>query len=232
VRPLTLIVGAAAAAAMIYAGRQLGMPSPETVLRDATSALGAHTYIVVGALAFLETGAGIGLVAPGEIAVILGGVSAGHGQIQLVPLIALVWVCALAGDMTTFILARRLGRAFLLRHGTRIGLTEPRLAQIERHFAAHGGKTIIAGRFVGLVRADAPFIAGASNMPVRRFIPYTAVAGGLWALTFSMLGFVFANSLDQLIAITKQGTLAIVTAVVIVVLLVVHRRRRRGLKAR
>ncbi len=71
----TLILAGVMGATAIFAGRQIGVPSPETVLRDVTSALGPYTYAVVGALAFLETGAGIGLIAPGEIAVILGGVS-------------------------------------------------------------------------------------------------------------------------------------------------------------
>jgi hypothetical protein len=49
-------------------------------------------------MALLETGAGIGLVAPGELAVVIGGVTAGHGHTNLLLLIAIVWVCALAGD--------------------------------------------------------------------------------------------------------------------------------------
>jgi membrane protein DedA with SNARE-associated domain len=229
-RRMLILVGVAVAAAAVYAGGRIGLPGPETVLRDVTGALGAYTYVVVGALAFLETGAGIGLVAPGEIAVMLGGVSAGHGEIQLVPLIVLVWACAFAGDLTTFVLGRRLGRTFLLRHGTRLGLTEQRLEQIERHFAAHGGKTIIVGRFIGLVRAVAPFVAGASNMPARRFIPYTAIASGIWAVTFCVLGFVFWRSLDQLIAIIRQGTFVLVAVVVVAVAGVTLHRRRRGLK--
>jgi CheY-like chemotaxis protein len=77
---------------------------------------------------------------------------------------------ALAGDLTSFILGRRFGRAFMLRHGPKLGITEPRLEQVERFYAGHGGKAIVVGRFVSLVRPLLPFIAGASNMPARRFI--------------------------------------------------------------
>ena len=129
-------------------------------------------------MAFLETGAGIGLIAPGELAVILGGVAAGQGEIELVPLIALVWVCAVAGDMLSYVLGRRLGRGFLLAHGRHIRLTPERLEQVERYFARHGGKTILFGRFIGWIRALAPFIAGASRMPARRFVPATIAAAG------------------------------------------------------
>jgi membrane protein DedA with SNARE-associated domain len=208
--PVVQGVTALACVGLLAYGSGLIHPPPlEVMIRDATGALGAYTYALVGVFAFLETGAGVGLVAPGELVVILGGVSAGQGEIQLVPLIAIVWVCALAGDVTSYVLGRRLGRAFLVRHGPAVGITVNRLEQVERFFAAHGGKTIILGRFIGLVRALAPFIAGASRMPPRRFISYTTLAAGLWASTFCLLGYAFWQSLDQLLAITRQGTLAL-----------------------
>ena len=64
----------------------------------------------MGVLAFLETGAFVGLVAPGETVVIAGGVIAGQGEIELLPLIGIVWACALLGDTTSFFIGRRLGR--------------------------------------------------------------------------------------------------------------------------
>ncbi len=61
-------------------------------------------------MAFLETGAFVGLIAPGETVVIAGGVIAGQGEIELIPLIGLVWVCAVLGDTTSFFIGKRLGR--------------------------------------------------------------------------------------------------------------------------
>ena len=67
--------------------------------------------------AFLETGAFVGLVLPGETVVILGGAVAGQGETSIVLTIGVVWAAALAGDSVSFLLGRRLGREFLLRHG-------------------------------------------------------------------------------------------------------------------
>ena len=221
------VLGAIGVVALcVYATGLVHPPSLETVTRDISSTLGSGTYAVVGAFAFAETGAFIGLVAPGEIVVIFGGVSAGHGVISLVGLIGVVWACALAGDLTSYVLGRRLGREFLVRHGGALGVTEPRLAQVERFFAAHGGKTIIVGRFIGLIRVLAPFIAGASRMPARRFIPYTTVASGLWAATFCGLGYAFWESLDELLALTRQGTVVLGAAIAMGAVAVVLRRRR------
>jgi membrane protein DedA with SNARE-associated domain len=212
---------------LAYASGLIHPPPVEVMIRDAARALGVYTYALAGVFAFLETGAGVGLIAPGELVVILGGVSAGQGEIELVPLIAIVWACAVTGDLTSYALGRRLGRDFLVRHGPTVGITRGRLEQVERFFDAHGGKTIILGRFVGLVRALAPFIAGASRMSAGRFIGFTTVAAGLWSVTFCLLGYAFRQSLDQLIAITQQGTLALgVTIAVGVAAIVVYRRAR------
>ena len=197
------------------------MPDLEGIARDIGGQLGGYTYLVVGLLALLETGAGIGLIAPGELAVVIGGVTAGQGHIALPALIAIVWVCAFTGDLISYALGRRLGRAFLLTHGHHVRLTPERLAHVERFLARHGGKTIIAGRFVGLVRSVAPFVAGSSHMPAKRFIPATFVAAGLWSGTFATLGYVFWQSFDQAESIAKQGTFALVGVIAIVVLGVV-----------
>jgi membrane protein DedA with SNARE-associated domain len=209
---------AVAALALVAVGTGLVQPpNLEHVIRDLGGALGPWTYALVGVMAFLETGAGIGLIAPGELAVILGGVAAGQGEVELVPLIALVWVCAVAGDSLSYVLGRRLGRDFLYEHGHRVKLTPERLEQVERYFAKHGGKTILFGRFIGWVRALAPFIAGTSRMPARRFLPATIVAAGLWAVACTLLGYVFWNSLDRAVELAREGSFAIAGAVALAV---------------
>ena len=57
--------------------------------------------------------------------------------------------------------------------------------------------TILIGRFIGLVRAIAPFIAGASRMELRKFLPYDVLGAGLWAALFCLLGYFFWQSLDR-----------------------------------
>ena len=126
------------------------------MLEDVSHALGAWTYLLVGVFAFAETGAFVGLLVPGETVMILGGATAGQGATDIYLLIAIAWVCAFAGDSTSFFVGRRLGREFLMRNGPRFGIGEERLAQIDDYFDRHGGKTIFLGRFVGFVRAFAP----------------------------------------------------------------------------
>jgi membrane protein DedA with SNARE-associated domain/membrane-associated phospholipid phosphatase len=232
---VTLIAGglAAVGAALIGLG-VIELPNVEKLIEDAGEALGEWTYLAVGVLAFLETGAFIGLVAPGETTVIVGGLVAGQGRISLLLLIAIVWTCAVLGDLTSYTLGRKLGRDFMVRHGERVKITEERLQHVEAFFERRGGMTILIGRFIGLVRAIAPFVAGASRMPLRKFLPYDVLGAGLWAATFCVLGYVFWRSFDQLTAWVSRGLFAfgLVVAVIVGIVFLVRLQRSRELQQR
>ena len=227
-----LLAAAVLLACAVYASGILSaLPDPKTLIEDIAEALGAWTYVLVGVMAFLETGAFIGLVAPGETVVIAGGVIAGQGEIQLIPLIGLVWVCAVLGDTTSFFLGAKLGRGFLEKHGPRFKITHERLEQVDGYFERHGGKTILIGRFIGLVRAIAPFVAGSSQMAYRNFFPYSVVGTGLWATTFCVLGYVFWRSFDQVAHIAGQAIFGFGLTVAVVVGIVMAYKRRAQVRA-
>lgn len=214
----TLLIGGvlAVAGSLLYGLGLVAFPDLEKLLKELGGRLGSWTYLLVGALAFLETGAFVGLVAPGETTILVGGVVAGQGEIDIVALVALVWVCAVAGDLTSFYLGRRLGRGFLEQHGGRVSITPERLVKVEDFFEKHGGKAILLGRFVGLIRAIAPFLAGSSGMPLRRFLPYDVIGAGLWGATFCMLGYLFWQSFGTVLDYAKTGALALGSTIVVV----------------
>jgi undecaprenyl-diphosphatase len=231
----TLVLGVIVAAGLALWG--LGIVEPPNLtklIEDVGTKLGKWTYLLVGTLAYLETGAFVGLIAPGESAVLIGGVVAGQGQISIVTLIALVWFCAVAGDVTSYTLGRRLGRGFLERHGPKLKITEERLQTVEGFFHRHGGPTILIGRFIGLVRALAPFIAGASKMELRRFLVYDIVGAGLWSALFCLLGYFFWQSLGTVEKYVGRGAAAFTGLVVIglAIVFAVRLRRDPELRAR
>jgi membrane protein DedA with SNARE-associated domain/membrane-associated phospholipid phosphatase len=201
---------------VVYGLGLVHFPNLDSLLKHVGRTLGTWTYLLVGVLCFLESGAFVGLVIPGETAIIVGGVVAAQGQLDIVVLIALVWASALAGDLFSFMLGRRLGREFLVRHGPKVQITEERIEQVERFYDRHGGKAVFLGRWVGLVRAVSPFLAGSSGMPLRRFVPYDLLAAGAMGTLYCMIGFIFWHSLDKVLAIAKKGALALATTIVVV----------------
>ncbi len=76
----------------------------EKIIEDLSEGLGAWTYGLVAILAFLETGAFVGLVAPGEFTVLLGGAVAGQGDISLPLILGITWLAAFLGDTVSFTL--------------------------------------------------------------------------------------------------------------------------------
>ncbi len=201
--------------------RELGSIDLQGLLEDVSNTLGAWTYLLVGVFAFAETGAFVGLVVPGETVMLLGGAVAGQGAIDIYLLIAIAWFAAWAGDTTSFFIGRRLGREFVLRNGPRVGIGHERFEKVEDYFSRHGGKTIFIGRFISLVRALAPFIAGSSGMRYRAFVPYSVLGTGLWASAHILVGYFFSRSIESAAKYAGRGAFVLATTIVVVVGIVV-----------
>ena len=231
-RAIAAWVVAAILLAVYAAGFLPAPPNLELVLGGIATALGPYAYLLVGSVAFLETGAFLGFLTPGDFAVLIGGVVAARGEVDVVLLIGLVWACSLAGDATGYLVGRRLGRTFLERHGPRVRITEERLVQVERFFARRGGAALLIGRFVAIVRPLTPFIAGSSRMPFGRFLPYSVVGTGLWATTFTLLGYVFYRSFSRVAEYAGQATLGLGVTVAVGAAGLYAYRRLRGAEDR
>jgi hypothetical protein len=87
-------------------------PDASGPVTDAADSLGAWTSVAIPSLAFLETGAFVGLFVPGDTAILVGGVVAQRGEVELPLLIALVWAAAVAGAVVSFLLGPPFGRPF------------------------------------------------------------------------------------------------------------------------
>lgn len=137
---MTVAGATVALGALLVASGVVPAPDVGAFLADATSSIGAWMYVVVAALAFLETAAFVGLLVPGEMAIVVGGVAAADGDVELVAMIAVVWLAAVGGDLVSFMLGRRRGRAFLEAHGARLRIRPEHLARADRFFARDGGR--------------------------------------------------------------------------------------------
>ncbi|HEX6025855.1 MAG TPA: DedA family protein [Solirubrobacter sp.] len=226
-RHRTLLIAAAAVAAVAFAltaTDTVQLPSVERALEELSDTLGAWTYALVGGLAFLETGAFVGLLAPGETAIVLGGVVAAEGGVELPAILLVAWVFAALGDLASFVLGQRLGRRFLHRHGPRLGMTQPRVRRVERFYARHGAKAILVGRFVGIVRAVSPFLAGSSGLKLRAFLPWSILGTAVWATAFTLVGYGFHESFSQASGTLTNAMLALAVLAAAVLAWRAHRR--------
>lgn len=178
----------------------------------------------------LEASTFLGLVVPGETAVIIGGVVAHAGALPLWAVMVAAALGAIVGDQVGFVVGRRHGPGLLDRLPSRLRRPE----QVERTLALirrRGAVAVIVGRWTAAFRALVPGIAGMSRMRRSHFTVANVVGGVIWAVLVAGGGFLAGASyrvLEQRLGVVS-GVLLGVFAVTLTVVLVVRRRRHRRL---
>jgi membrane protein DedA with SNARE-associated domain/membrane-associated phospholipid phosphatase len=156
--------------------------------------LGQWGYLLIFIAAFLESSAFMGLVIPGESIVVLAGFLSSRGILDIGDCLWVIALGAVLGDSVGYTLGKVFGRRYFEKHDRLLLLKKEHIRKTEGYFHKHGGKTIFFGRFIGLLRAMAPFVAGMAKMRYREFLVYNAAGGILWAVTFTLLGYFFGQS--------------------------------------
>jgi membrane-associated protein len=149
-------------------------------------AQGPPAYVVVGALVSSEAALFAGFFIPGETAVIVGGVLASVGSVNLWSIMAVVVFSAIAGDSIGYVVGRTWGSRLLARFSLQNNAAIARTTALLRK---HGGPAVLIGRFVVLVRAVVPGLAGLSGLRYRTFLLFNALGGALWGVSFTLLGY-------------------------------------------
>lgn len=151
------------------------IPSGHTLLH----LVEVHGPGLVGLVTGLEA---MGLPLPAESLLVAAAIYAGSGgHISIVGIVLAAAIGAILGDNLGYLIGRTLGYALLRRWGRHIGLSDDRLALGRYLFRRHGGKVVLFGRFVAVLRTLAALLAGANHMPWRRFLVSNAAGGILWA---------------------------------------------------
>ena len=196
-------------------------------LRGIGESVGAWLYVIAGGLAFAEAAVMVGVVLPGETALLVAGFAAHEGVISLVPMMIVAIVCAIAGDSVGYELGRKVGPALQRsRAGRFVG--DRRWQATEDFLHRHGGKAVLLGRGTALLRVLVPGMAGMARMPyLRTFLPWNVVGGVLWGGGCVLLGYLFALSLETVASYLAWGPVPVVAIVALVLIVREVRRRRR-----
>lgn len=191
--------------------------------------VGGWLYLVAAGLAFGEAAFLLGMVLPGETALLVAGVFCQKGTLNLWVMIPIAVVAAVAGDSVGYEFGRHFGPGLRSsRFGLRVG--DHRWAKVDAFLHRHGGKAVLLGRLTALLRALMPSMAGMSGMRYRTFLLWNALGGLLWAPSCVLLGYAFSGALSTIEQSLTWGPLAVLV-VVVVVYLEIHRRKRRQERA-
>ncbi|MEO6884667.1 MAG: DedA family protein [Jatrophihabitantaceae bacterium] len=203
----------------------------EHLMHNIGESVGLWLYVIAGGLAFAEAAILVGMVLPGETALLVAGVfcNAKFGHLNLWLMIVIAVVCAIAGDSVGYEFGKKFGPS-LRRSRLGFWVGEHRWAKVDGFLHRHGGKAIFLGRMTALLRALMPSMAGMSGMRYRTFIIWNAAGGLIWAPACVLLGYAFASALDVVGETLTWAPLAIL-AVGIGIYLGLHLRKRRIEKA-
>ena len=208
--------------------------SPQGILQFVTGLLLAHGYIVIFIGAALDN---FGLPASGDVVLFAGGWFSNLGHVALPLLMLSGFAGALASDNAVYWIGRIGGRPLISRilkmRFLHFLINEGTLEKVERSFEAHGGKMVFVGRFGPGLRSMTPLFAGVSRMKYYKFLPYNLSAAAVWAVAYTLVGYVFGSYWGKLLTVAKSfgyGIVALVVLVLGTILLrrLLRRRQRKG----
>nr|WP_298411816.1 bifunctional DedA family/phosphatase PAP2 family protein [uncultured Halomonas sp.] len=167
-------------------------------------------YTLVGLVALAEAIPVVGIIAPGSVLIVAISALVPSGALNLWPLIMAAFLGAVAGDGISFWMGRRFEHGLVTLWPLR---RYPRLiAQAERFFRRHGGKSVFLARFIQGPRAFVPLVAGMSDMAPTRFYAFNIASASVWAPSHVIAGVALGASLHLVSAVA--GRLALFLALI------------------
>ena len=139
---------------------------------------------------FAETGLLIGFFLPGDSLLFTLGMFVGTGAVGVHIWVAapLVWLAAVAGNQTGYLIGRKAGPAIFNKPDSRL-FKQEYVERTSDFFERHGGKAVTLAQFVPIVRTFTPVIAGVGKMRYRHFITFNILGATFWAFGITWLGY-------------------------------------------
>ena len=198
-------------------------------LKEFVDLYGVWVYAFLFLIIFAETGLVVAPFLPGDSLLFAAGALAATGAFSIWILVPLLIVAAVLGDAVNYAVGDAIGpRVFTSVDRTSFlhrALNRDHLAKAHAFFEKYGGKAIILGRFVPIVRTFVPFVAGAGTMTYSTFAFYNITGGIIWVGICTLAGYAFGN-----VPVVQENFTLVALAIVFVSLLplLVEYLRHRG----
>lgn len=200
-------------------------------LLEFSNEYGLWIYALLFLIVFAETGCVVTPFLPGDSLLFAAGTLAGLGALNPLGTLALLFAAAVSGDAVNYSIGRAVGPR-IFHASDQQGwfhklLNRQHLARAHEFFERYGGKAVVLGRFVPIVRTFVPFVAGAAQMTRATFVFYNFTGGAVWVLVCFGAGYLLGG-----IPIIQENfslvTIGIVLISVLPMVVEYIRHRRRG----
>jgi membrane-associated protein len=166
-------------------------------LLELVATYGSWVYALLFAIVFAETGFVVTPFLPGDSLLFATGALCAGGKLNAVAAIGLLAFAAFAGNAVNYAIGRAIGpRVFNATDRSALShrlLNQQHLERAHAFFDQYGGKAVILGRFVPIVRTFVPFVAGAARMGSGPFVIYNFVGAAAWVCVCLGAGLLFGN---------------------------------------
>ena len=206
----------------------------DTHLTQFVATYGVWVYALLFAIVFAETGLVVTPFLPGDSLLFAAGALAAAGGLNVWLVIALLSVAAILGDAVNYAAGKFVGPRVFSATDEATGwhrlLNREHLQRTHAFFEKYGGKAVVLGRFVPIVRTFVPFVAGAGAMTYGKFAFYNVSGGLFWVGVCTLAGYGFGN-----VPIVKENFSLFALGIVVVSVIPIAIemiRHRRGSSAR
>ena len=149
---------------------------------------------------FAETGLFVGFFLPGDNLIFIAGLlSATKPDLMNVSfplLLILMMVAAIIGNVFGYWFGRKAGEKLYSRKDS-FFFRKSHIETTKAYYEKHGGKTLILGRFIPIIRTFAPILAGVIKIEFKKFMLYNVIGAVAWIGGIGSIAFYLGKQFPQ-----------------------------------
>ena len=188
--------------------------NPAHLINYMLDLLGGYVYLGLWFVIFAETGLAVGFFLPGDSLLVVSGLFAAAGKLNVALVMLAFFLGSVIGDSTGYWTGRVMGKTLFNRESSRI-FKPSRVEKARTFFEKYGVKTVILARFIPIVRTFAPLVVGATGMSYSRFLPFSIIGGLLWIPSMVLAGYFLGGVIERALNIKLEDHIEKVVIVVV-----------------
>jgi membrane-associated protein len=193
--------------------------NPKVLIDYLLGLLGIYVYFGLWFVVFAETGLAVGFFLPGDSLLVVSGLFAAAGKLNVGLVLMAFFLGSVIGDNTGYWTGRVMGKTLFNRESSWV-FKPSRVEKAKHFFDKYGVKTVILARFIPIVRTFAPLVVGAAEMPYYKFLIFSIIGGLLWINSMVLAGYFLGGVIERALGIKLEDHIEkVVIAVVLLSLL-------------
>ena len=164
---------------------------------DLIEFFGIGAYVILFLIIFLETGAVVLAILPGDSLLVGAGAFGATGDLNIVALLLGFFLATVLGDMLNFKIGQILGKKY---HRSKYEdkslfkfINKKNFDKVHNFFSHKGRRAFLISRFIPIARTLAPFTAGFTGVNFLDISLFLFMGNAFWTSLYVMIGYFMGN---------------------------------------